>query len=282
MFWRIDVGLISDLRHAARGLALRPGFTLTAVVMLALGIGANAAVFSGLWHTVIRPLPFAEAERIGFVWQAVENGGLMVSPAIDYVDAWKKGTRSVEQLELFSQQQFTVQRGEEPKVVQGAAIGHGLLPMLRLRPILGRNVVAEDERPGATRVALISEEYWRREFGGEKSVLGEQLRIDDENYQIVGVVPNALAAIEDEEQEIWTALQRRPGVPVFGRSMIRLREGATREHAVAELQQIAAGRHRVQYEAAHVRALCSGGHGAADRVRKPGGFVVGAAGRTAA
>jgi putative ABC transport system permease protein len=241
MFWRIDVGLISDLRHAARGLALRPGFTLTAVVMLALGIGANAAVFSGLWHTVIRPLPFAEAERIGFVWQAVENGGLMVSPAIDYVDAWKKGTRSVEQLELFSQQQFTVQRGEEPKVVQGAAIGHGLLPMLRLRPILGRNVVAEDERPGATRVALISEEYWRREFGGEKSVLGEQLRIDDENYQIVGVVPNALAAIEDEEQEIWTALQRRPGVPVFGRSMIRLREGATREHAVAELQQIANG-----------------------------------------
>src|SRR5262245_22940958 len=125
------LSMFSDFRHALRGLIARPAFTLIAVLTLALGIGANTAMFSALFHTIIQPLPFDNADRFAQVWQSTENGGLLVSPPDEFVAAWKQRTlRSIEQIEQFSVGEFTLQGGSEPEVLKGVRIGPGVMRML--------------------------------------------------------------------------------------------------------------------------------------------------------
>jgi hypothetical protein len=220
---------------------LRPGFTLTATLMLALGIGANTAVFSGLYHTVIRPMPFDRPDRLGFIWLATEGGGLMISPQVEHFDAWRGRIRAIDQLELFEEASYTLTSAGEPEVLQGASIEPGMMRLLRVRPVIGRTIVQTDLVPGAPRVVVIGEGLWKRRYGGARDVLGQQLRLNGADYQIVGVAPAAMSALGQtgSEHELWTATQRRSGQRFLPRSIMRLQDGFTHAQAAAELQAIA-------------------------------------------
>jgi putative ABC transport system permease protein len=235
------VPFASDFRQALRSLLRRPGFTIVGATMLALGIGANTAMFSAVFHTLIRPLPFADPRSLAYVYQAAEGGGLMISPPMEYVDAWQaKPLRTAERLEPFARREFTLLGGEEPEVVPGAEIGPGVLALVGLEPIIGRNFVAGDVEYGAPDVALISEGFWKRRFGRERQALGQRITLDEKSYEIVGVVPDAMASLGglSEEGQVWVPLQRAPGHRVFATTLMRLRSGVTVEQAEAELQRI--------------------------------------------
>ena len=235
---------VSDVRHAFRSLLRRPGFTIIGATMLVLGIGANTAMFSAVFHTLIRPLPFADPSELAYVYQAAENGGLLISPPMEYVNEWQsRPLRHVEQLEPFAQREFTMRGESEPEVIAGAEIEAGMLQLLGLSPVIGRNIVAGDAVIGSPNVAIISEGFWRRRFGKDRSVIGQQLQLSDQTYQIVGVVPNDLAAMAglSEEGEIWVPLRQHPDQRIFARTIIRLREGSTITQAQEELQRLTAG-----------------------------------------
>ncbi len=236
--------MLTELRHALRGLIARPAFTLIAVITLALGIGANTAMFSALYHTLIQPLPFQGGERIAQVWRSAENGGLMISPDAAYSTVWQqKQLRSVEQVEAFASGEFTLLGGDEPEVLKGAQIGPGMLHMLRLKPIRGRNLVAADLVLNSPNVVLISESLWKRRYGRDPQIIGQQIDLDEAKYEIVGVVPNQLGYMHEftRNSVVYLPLRNDPAKPVFPSTLVRLRPEATTEQAELELQQLSAG-----------------------------------------
>ena len=120
----------------------------------------------------------------------------MISPPMEYVTAWQsRRLRHIERLEPFSQREFTMLGEAEPEVVPGAEIQPGMLQLLGLSPVIGCNFVAGDNVYGAPKVALISEGFWRRRFGKDRGAIGQNVELSDETYQIVGVVPNHVAAM---------------------------------------------------------------------------------------
>ena len=233
-----------DFKQAVRALARRPGFTLVSIATLALGIGANTAMFSAVYHTLINPLPFEGADRLANLYQTTEGGGIMINPPLEYLDAWRKQPlRTVEQLQAFAAGEYSLQQGAEPEVVHGIALEPGMLSMLRLVPVLGRNILPSDLVPGAQDVVLITEGMWRRRFGGERSALGKQIVLNEKPHEIIGVMPNDLARIDEHTRaaQLFIPLRRAPGERVFASTVTRLRPGATVEQASLELQQRTVG-----------------------------------------
>ncbi|HET7294025.1 MAG TPA: ABC transporter permease [Vicinamibacteria bacterium] len=199
---------LKDLRHAARGLVRAPGFAGVAILTLALGIGANTAVFSLVQGLLLRPLPYPEAERLVQVFQTEpDNPKRPVAPA-NFLD-WRRDSRSFDGLAA-----FTVRRrnllGEVPEQVEVASVSASFLRVLGLRPGLGRDFGAED-RPEA----VLGHALWQRAFGGDPGVLGRTLRLDESAYEIVGVLP-AGPAFPVEAQVLTRAPRDIPevGVPI--------------------------------------------------------------------
>ena len=179
-----------DLRYAARLLAGTPAFTCVALLTLALGVGANAAIFSIIDHVLLRPAPVRDIDRLAVVWETDRNTGTTREPASlpDYLD-FQQRARQVEQLATFTgtEVNFTPERGE-PARLQAIAVTHELLPMVGARPIAGRTFTADETRPGGPAVVLISDSFWSRVFGRDPSIVGRTLSLNDRPHQVVGVM----------------------------------------------------------------------------------------------
>ncbi|HEX7023756.1 MAG TPA: ABC transporter permease [Gemmatimonadales bacterium] len=184
-------GVRRDCRYAFRALRRAPAFTTVAVLTLGLGIGANTAIFSVVDGVLLRPAPFLHMDRLVMVWETDRKSGTSREPASipDYLDL-QRLNRRFEQLTGFSPAEvnLTPDHGE-PSRVAALAVSQGLLPMLGIRPLLGRNFTLEEDRPGAARVVLISEELWTRAFSRDRRALGQSLRINDVPHVIVGILP---------------------------------------------------------------------------------------------
>jgi putative ABC transport system permease protein len=191
---------MQDVRYAFRRLARRPGYTLLTILTLALGIGASTAVFSVVDQTVLRPPPFAHANRLVDVIninRATGSGGNTLTARKTL--AWQ-GQRSVfEHLELYAPRQYDVSGGTEPERIDGRLVSTGLFPMLGVQPRLGRGFGDEDGRPGSEPVAVISEDVWKRRYGGDADVLGRHILLNDEPHTIVGVMPRRFQLHGDTE-----------------------------------------------------------------------------------
>ena len=183
--------MLQDVRYALRTLRGTPGFTAVAVIVLALGIGANTAIFSLLSAVVLRPLPFPDPERLVMVMDDFRpvGGPPRSEPTLaDYVD-WRDGSKSFEQLAAYLPVNYNLTGGGEPERLAGVRATTNLFATLGLQPVLGRTFVADDEGPGALPVAVVSTELWQRRFSADPGLVGRTITLDGLQRTVVGIVP---------------------------------------------------------------------------------------------
>lgn len=179
-----------DIRYGLRMLAKSPGFTAVAVLTLALGIGANTAIFSLINAVLLRPLPFHEPERLVMVWEEVSAIGFPrddVAPA-NYVD-WKTQNWVFEDMAALDHRSFDLIGDGEPEKILAYGVTSNFFPLLGIQPALGRNFSAEEDKPGAGKVTILSFGLWQRRYGGEPGIIGRDILLNGEKYTVVGVMP---------------------------------------------------------------------------------------------
>jgi len=245
--------LARDLRLAARSLRANPGFTLIVIFTLALGIGASTAIFSVVHRVLLVPLPFAAPEEVVMVWENDRLTGTTreASSVPDFYD-FEERSRSFAALAAYARSEMnSIREGGEPARVSAARVSHDLISLLGVTPRLGRSIQASEDQPGGARVALLSDDYWRRSFGADPRALGRVLNLDDEPYEIVGVLPAGLD-FPDRDTDVWLPLQQgrdsaprsRHWIDVVG----RLAPGVTVAAARQEMDRIAADLEREHAE----------------------------------
>ena len=182
--------LAQDLRSAARTFRRAPGFLLLPVLTIAIGVGANAAIFSIVNAVLLRPLPFARPNDLVLVTDSdrrtrQSNGD--TSPA-NFLD-WRVRQHSFTALAAFRQATFALAGADRPESVPGAIVNANFFDLLEVKAVLGRTFLPADEGPGAARVAVVSDGLWRQRFGARPDAIGQTVRINDEPHTIVGVMP---------------------------------------------------------------------------------------------
>ena len=243
--------MLADLRFALRSLAKAPGFTVIAVFTLAIGVGAAVAIFSLVNAALLRPLPYAEPERLARLYVEARNfpnGGLRRARAAttEYFQL-ARGLESWQSLEAWQTTGVNFTGGGEPTRLTATRVTGGLLGALGVAPELGRIVTPQDDEPGAPQVAVISHALWQRAFGGERAVLGRDAVVNGTAYRIVGVMPAGFAFPpgEVDVSEVWVPLQIDPALPVHDHSLFvlgRLKPGIALSAAQAELDAFVAQR----------------------------------------
>ena len=183
---------MQDIRYALRALRKQPIFTLVAVATLTLGIGANTAIFSLLYHLLLRPLPFPEANRLVFAWNTYPLMGLpKASVSIpDYLDR-KTQAPAIEDATLFTNRNLSLSTsGSDPVQVRALAVTPSFFTTLRRQPFLGRGFVDAEAQPGADKFAILTYDLWNSRFAADRAVVGRTIRLAGEAYQVVGVLPS--------------------------------------------------------------------------------------------
>jgi putative ABC transport system permease protein len=236
--------LRQDLVFGLRVLRRNPVFSLVAVLTLALGIGANTALFSITNAVVFRPLPFPEPERLLTLWECSaksERSRLIVSPA-NYLD-WREQTSSFEEMGAYVEDFYNISEDDtRPERVGGANATASLFRALGVRPLLGRVFGPEDERPDAEGVVLLSHGLWQRRFGGDPSVVGKRVKLNGPEYTVVGVLPPDFI-ISPRRYELYRPISFHDSQRVNRRGryltvIARLRPGVTAEQARAEMNAV--------------------------------------------
>lgn len=234
--------LVQDLRYGVRALHKSPAFSMVAVLTLALGIGANTTIFSVLYGILLRPLPYANADRVAAVYMnyAARDNVFGTMCIRDYL-MWKENNRAFEEPSLFRTQRMDI-GGKEgvPEQVNGASVTAGFFSTLGVSPLIGRTFAAGDDEPSATSSVVLSEAIWRRRFGGRSTVLGQTIVVNGASSTVIGVMPAAFQ-LPRREVEVWTNLLLHPPTrygPWFYRGLARLKPGVTFEQAQAEMNTI--------------------------------------------
>src|SRR6185503_16287373 len=175
--------LLRDLRFALRQLRRTPAFTMAAVACLALGIGATTSIFTTVNGVLLRPLPFPDPDRLVTIWGHHASIGRETASLPDFLD-WRRESRSFSAMAAQANTQFTVTGAGEPEVVRGAFVTANYFRVLGAPIPVGRGFRDEEERSGATRVAILGDGFWRREFGGRADVVGRQIMLGSVAYTI--------------------------------------------------------------------------------------------------
>jgi putative ABC transport system permease protein len=238
--------LIGDIRYGFRNLLRRPGFTAIAVITLALGIGANTAIFSIVNAVLLRPLPYAEAERLVVPWGGrgnTQHNAIVSYP--DFVD-WQAHTKSLEYVAAYNSSGALLREGDaEPELIVGANVSADLFPLLRAVPILGRPFTHADDQPNAPGVIVLGYGLWQRRFNSDPNIVGKQIRIGSTSATVTGVLP------EGFRFPAWASKTEflRPLAPALGertqrrssyslRVITRLKPGVAAAAAESEMQAI--------------------------------------------
>ncbi len=279
-------GLTGDLRLAGRRLARSPGFTLPAIVTLALAIGATTAVFSLVHAALLRPLPFPEPERLTVLWenQPAQLKDREKVSAVNFQD-WRRESRSFSALAAWTPWGVALTGAGEPEELSTVRASSGLFDVLGVAPALGRGFLPEEETPGRHRVAVLSHGTWLRRFGGDPAAVGRSVSLDGEPYQIIGVMPAGFRFPDEGEVSLWIPLAFG-GTELHTRAervfyvLGRLATGVDLASARAELATIA---RRLATEAPETNAgwgitALPAAEVAAAESRRPLGILLGAVG----
>jgi predicted permease len=236
--------LRQDIRYAVRVLARRPLFTLAVAATLALGIGANSAIFSFVNAVLLRPLPYPEPERLMAVWTMLPEFGKETSSYPDFGD-WSARSRSFSSLSAFARSSDNLSGADgEPERLSSAIATPNLFATLGVTPVIGRLLVAGDSAWGSHRVVVLSYRLWQRRYGGSSDILGQSIQLNATPYTVVGVAPPDMVIAP--EADLWRPLAFDPANSLPGRRsdflrvVGRLAPGATEDAAQAELATIAA------------------------------------------
>jgi len=235
--------LWQDLRFGARVLARSPGFTAVAVLSLALGIGANAAIFSLVEAVLLRPLPFREPERLVMVWEDASQVGFprnTPAPA-NYAD-WKAQNQVFEGMAAIRYRSYNLTGDGEPEKINAQAVTADFFPLLGISPAPGRNFLPEEDRPGAGRVVIVGHGLWQQRFGSDPGVVGQELLLDGQKYTIVGVAPAGFQFLATDTA-LWVPIAFSPQDLATRTShnltvLARLKPGVTPQQAHADVGAI--------------------------------------------
>ena len=239
--------LSQDLRYALRGLRRSPAFAVTAILSLVLGIGASLAIFTITDSLLLRPLPYHQPSRLTLVWemhrQRTAQSHNVISPA-NYLD-WKRQTDVFESMAAFRTVRSVLSDNSRTEELEKQIVTADVLPTLGVQPILGRAISAEDDRPGASNVELISYRLWQSWFGGDEHVIGRRVLINATPATIIGVMPRGFYFLS-RETDLWEPMGLNPAVDyrrTSGRYMMclaRMKPGVTRDQAQSQMVSVAA------------------------------------------
>src|SRR6185369_2180940 len=238
--------LFKDIRYGLRGLVKRPGFTAIALIALALGIGANTAIFSLVNAVVLRPLPFPEPDRLVWVYGNIRNGGnrASVSP-LDYLD-FRAQNKTFEHFAASVSIQIPVNLtgAGDPERLLGSAVTGNYFDAFGITPALGRGFSLENEKSGNDQVTVLSNAFWQKHFAGDPQIVNKSITLDGKSYQVIGVMPAGLSL--PQAAELWVPLNFdvEPGMKQrkahFLRPIGRLKPGVSLAQAQADTDVIAA------------------------------------------
>ncbi len=237
--------LLQDLRYALRMLAKSPGFMAVAAITLALGIGANTAIFSVVNAVLLRPLPYRDPSRLVLMNESSKQLPDMSVSYPNYLD-WRDRSRSFERIAAVQPAQYTLSGVERPERLGGWNVTADFFPTLGVTPVVGRGLTQQDDRPGAPPVALLTYGLWQRRFGGDPSVVGRALTLSGRSVAVIGVLPASFRFYYGDA-DLFLPLgldadrlkdrDEHPGIYVVA----RLRPGATAQTAFADMDAIARG-----------------------------------------
>src|SRR2546423_1062982 len=238
--------VMNHLRFAFRQLRKSPGFTVIAVLTLALGIGANSAIFSVVNHVLLRPLPYPNPERLVYLNEVA--GGTNTSIALpDYVD-WRNDSKSFENLAIsrLESRNLSGIPGREPERISVAYVTANFFKVIGLPPQVGRTFTEDEDKPGAPSLAVISDRLWDRAFHRDPKIVGQPMNFHGSPITVIGVMPREMDS--PHNVDAWFAVMRRANIPgwqnranhpmFFGWG--RLKDGVTVEQARGEIRAIAA------------------------------------------
>ena len=228
-----------DLRFALRQLRNNPGFTFTAIVILALGIASSVAIFAFVDAALIKPLPFENPTRLVQLFESIPLGPRFHLSYPDYLD-WKRDNKVFSSLNIFNPYGFMMKSPDGLRQVDGARVSDGFFKTLGVKPFLGRDFYHGEDHPEAARVTLLSYSAWQRRFGGSPSAIGQAVVLDGDTYTIIGVLPRDFSFAPAEPADFW-AIQKpencRGCHSLFG--VARLKDGVTFSAAFADIKTVA-------------------------------------------
>ena len=236
--------LFQDVRYGIRSMRKTPIFTLAAILTLALGIGANVAIFSVVNAVLVRPLPFADSDRLVRVFEKNDRIKLsqFSSSVLNYL-SWKEQIQSLDPLGCIGFVNYNLTGSGEPEQFRGSTLTPSILPLLGIQPVVGRGFRDDEEKPQSTPVAMISEGLWRRRFGADVTMIGRTITLNGVAYTLVGIAPPALTFLTTGA--IWTPLIIDPGrenrLNHVTATVGRLKRGVTLAQAQAEWTRSHAG-----------------------------------------
>ena len=239
-------GLIQDVRYASRQLRKAFGFTAVAVSVLALGVGANTAIFSVINAVLLKPLPYPEANRLVWIGETLKgNSTDQVTLTPDFLE-WREQNRVFTGMAAFNVVTRTLANVAEPLQLRTAKASSSLLPLLEVQPFLGRNFSRREDQKGSDQVALISYELWQRSFYGKKEILGQAISLDDRVYTVIGVLPSSfyfpspfpIDAITPLGKNEPVEMKRGDGITIVHDVIARLKPNVTLNQARAQMETI--------------------------------------------
>jgi len=235
--------IVHDLRFTLRQLRKNPAFTVTAITMIALGIGASVAIFAFVDAALIKPLPYQNPSRLVFVTETTPEIPRANFSYPDYVD-WKKMNRVFDSLDVYGPRGFVISASAGMEMIDGARVTSGFFRTLGVTPLSGRDFHASEDSPEAPRTIILSYASWQKRFGGKQDIVGQPLTLDETPYTIVGVLPQNFHFAPVENAEFWTTVnpigscfERRSCHSLRG--IARLKDGVSTEAALADVTRIA-------------------------------------------
>ena len=202
--------LIHDIRYALRQLRRAPGFACTAILILAIGIGGTTAIFSALNPILLEPLPYPHSNRLLTIWYAGEDGTRVPQAFHTYRELTER-SRSFEAVAVMKAWQPTLLAADQPERVDGQQVSADYFRSLGVAPAIGRAFLPSDDVFNGPKVVILSNGLWRRRFGGDRSVVGQQVKLDDESFAVIGVMPDTFENVLAPSAEVWSPLQYNTG-----------------------------------------------------------------------
>ena len=237
--------LLQDVRYGLRALRKSPGFTAVAVLVLALGIGANTAIFSVVNAVLLRPLPFKDPARLVQIWHVPPPKSFpgiteFSVSAANYLD-WERQNHVFEETAIYSYQGFDLTSGDKPESVVAAAVQPTFFSVLGTPPLLGRTFASGEDEAGRDNVVVLSYGFWQTRFGGKRNIIGQQITLNNQTKTVVGVMPPRFAQPDWAKIWVplaWTAEERAVRGEHHYRVIGRLKPGVTQAQAQAEMSAI--------------------------------------------
>ncbi|MEW5983490.1 MAG: ABC transporter permease [Acidobacteriota bacterium] len=238
--WLADAG--QDLRYALRTLRARPAFSLTAVLVLALGIGAGTAIFGIVETVLLRPLPYAEPDRLIYLLEQKPPQFAQFTVAPGNFLEWQAQNRTFESMAAWGSGAFNLTGSGEPERFRGMRVTGNVFDVLGVRPVSGRPFREEEDAPGAPPVVILSYELWQRRFAGEPDVVGRAITLNGVAHTVIGIAPSSMQLLH-RDTALWvpvafTADDRQQYGSHYMRAVGRMRPGVTFEQAASDLETI--------------------------------------------